>query len=809
MPGTGDRPRPVHLVGYAHLDPVWLWDWQEGYAENRATLRSAIDRLAEYPEFVFTVTAVQLLAWAEEADPELFDEIRASVGAGRLHLAGGWWMEPDLNVPSGESLVRHGLYGQRWLADRFGAVATVAANPDSFGHPAGLPQLLRGAGLDAYVFTRPGPHELDLGERAFSWTGVDGSTVIACRTHGYSSDAGDVATHLAACVADARDDPVVMVWYGVGNHGGGPTRANLDSLRRLAAAGESTLLCSSPAAYVAALDADALATVDGDLTHHARGCYSAHAGIKQWNRSAENALLTAEKWAAIAHRHTGLRYADGDLRRAWKQLLVNQFHDTLAGSALESAYVDARDQLGEVMSIASRVTNAACGRLAAAADTGADPATQPIVVFNPHAWAVTALVEHEVGGPATRQIMIDDGGHAVPMQQMQSEATVCLDRQRITFVATAPPLGFAVYRLCEGSGVARAYHPSVPGVLDNGIIVARLDPDSGGLTSLRLAGGAELMAAGAHAVAVDDDSDTWGHDVVGFDGVEKPFEVVSMRRVEDGAARQVVRVTSRCGESTLIEDWSLGACDRYVDVLVTLDWRERHRLCKLRFPTRLGGGTVTAETAYGAVRRPADGNEQPMQRWLDVSDGSVGLAIANDGKSGYDARGDADGVDIGITVARGVVYAWHTPATLDPQRSYRWMDQGEHRFRVRLIPHPGDWADGEIPRRAAELNQPLAARLETMHGGRLGGAISFAAVPANVDLVVWKRGEEGGADVVRICETSGVATACTVRIDDREIPSPCVLTRCSRCESPTTRRRRSASSICANGRTASVPLVKR
>ena len=151
------RPRRVHMVGNAHIDPVWLWQWPEGYQEVRATFQSAIDRLEEYPDFVFTCDSIVFFAWVEETDPELFERIRARIAEGRWQVVGGWWVEPDCNIPSGESLVRQALYGQRYLRDRFGITATTGANVDSFGHNATIPQLLRGSGMDSYVFLRPGP----------------------------------------------------------------------------------------------------------------------------------------------------------------------------------------------------------------------------------------------------------------------------------------------------------------------------------------------------------------------------------------------------------------------------------------------------------------------------------------------------------------------------------------------------------------------------------------------------------------------------------------------------------------------------
>ncbi|HEX5800021.1 MAG TPA: hypothetical protein VFY02_07935, partial [Gaiellaceae bacterium] len=214
------------MIGNAHIDPVWLWQWPEGYQEVRATFASALDRLDEYPDFVFTCDSVVFFEWVEETDPELFARLRERIAEGRWQVIGGWWLEPDCNIPSGESLVRHALYGQRWLHDRFGITATTGANLDSFGHTATLPQLLRGSGLDSYVFLRPGPHERDL-PTLFRWESPDGSRVLAYRIpHEYCSPRDDLGEHVEKALAQLpAEGDELMVFYGVGNHGGGPTKA--------------------------------------------------------------------------------------------------------------------------------------------------------------------------------------------------------------------------------------------------------------------------------------------------------------------------------------------------------------------------------------------------------------------------------------------------------------------------------------------------------------------------------------------------------------------------------------------------------
>ena len=356
--------RRLHMIGNAHIDPVWLWQWPEGYQEVRATFQSAIDRMDEYPDFVFTCDSSLFFEWVEESDPALFERIKARIADGRFQVVGGWWVEPDCNIPGGESLVRQALYGQRYLREKFGIVATTGANLDSFGHSAAIPQILAKSGIDSYVFLRPGPEEKALESPIFWWESPDGSRVLAYRIpHEYCAPKDDLGEHVEKALASLPDgDEEYAVFYGVGNHGGGPTKSNLDQIARLNEEGDGPRLeLSSLRRFFDGLAREngAYPTIRGELQHHAPGCYTTHSGIKRWNRRAENLLATAEKWSAVADS-LGLRpYPHGELTRAWKLLLFNQFHDTLAGTSIEPAYEDARDQIGHASSLAANAFNAA------------------------------------------------------------------------------------------------------------------------------------------------------------------------------------------------------------------------------------------------------------------------------------------------------------------------------------------------------------------------------------------------------------------------------------------------------------------
>lgn len=767
-PATGQRPAPkrlLHMIGNAHIDAVWLWPWQEGLQEIRATFASALARLEEYPELVFTTDSVAYLAWIARIDPQLFEAIRRRVAEGRWQLVGGWWVEPDCNIPCGESFVRQALYGQRFLAEHFGLLATAGCNVDPFGHNASLPQLLRKAGMDGYVFLRPQPHEKALPAECFWWAAPDGSRVLTYRIpYGYCSPGQDLDQFIEQVLERTDpEEPELMVFYGVGNHGGGPTKANLDSLRRLNDRSEQfEYRCSSIDEYFRRRHGEPdLPTYTGELQHHSVGCYSAHSGIKRWNRRAENLLLAAEKLACVAAQVTGLSYPQESLTQAWKLVLFNQFHDTLGGTAIEPAYQDSRDQYGYACTVAGQVMNEAAQSLAAGIDIPFQEGSSPVVVTNPLPWEVTMPVELELQGLPPGPVLVRDAdGHVVGSQLAQPYATVGSQHRRLVIDATVPALGYRLYRASVSDDANLAVGGGDANVLDNGLLRVEVDPIRGWLSRCLLGEeGLELVggASAPHAVVVEDHSDTWSHDVVSYGQGTGRFECRSVQRVEDGPVRRVLRIESTYGNSSLVEDLILARGARHLEVRVTLDWHEQQRLVKLRFPCQLHDVTATFAAPYGHVERVTEGGEEPAQAWVDVS-GSIsggrraGWSVLNDGKYGFDVQE----AEIGMTVARSPVYAWHNPKKLDPAATYHYLDQGTQHFSYGLVPHRGDWRAAGTVRLAEQLNQPLSALPEHAHPGHLPAAQGFCAVESSsVVVTAVKAAEDGDAVVVRAYETTG------------------------------------------------------
>jgi alpha-mannosidase len=770
------QSRTLHLIGNSHIDPVWLWQWPEGYQEIRATFRSALDLMNEYPELIFTCDSAAYYEWIEEIDPAMFAEIQSRVAEGRWEIVGGWWVEPDCNLPSGESFVRHALISQRYFLEKFGRIATVGYNVDPFGHNAMLPQILRRSGMDAYVFMRPGPHEKTLPSPIFRWRSPDGSEVLAFRLpHEYCSSREDLGYHLDKSLAQLPARWVeMMAFYGVGNHGGGPTRENLDSIRRLDGIGTMPhLVHSTPRRFFDAMrdSGREFPVVDDELQHHAVGCYAAHSGIKRWMRRAETALGRAEIWSAVARTAVGAPYPADDLRLAWKGVLFNQFHDTLGGTAIEPAYRDARDQLGEASSIAARAENLAIQSISRAIDLPREPVSTPVVVFNPHAWPVRTLVEMEYGMLRQSDGLVDEAGDAVPFQQIQSYATVLAGRSRVCFEADLPALGYRTYRIGPDRprpdpGTLRADATT----LENEHVRLTLDPTTGEIASLVLREDGrdivDLMAPGSRVAVVADTSDTWSHRTLAYRDEVGRFEATSPPElIEQGPVRALVRVDAAYGGSRCTIDYVLGAHAPSIEMRVILDWREKAHLGKVRLATAVDAETAWFEIPYGAIERRASGDEEPGQRWVDVSgpiagaDATFGLAVLNDSKYSFDVvRGE-----IGVTAVRSPIFAHHEPRVPQPGVRFQFQDIGVQRFTLSLLPHRGTWADAGLARPASELNQRPTLLMESAHPGRLPSTASYASVaPANLVLGAVKVAEDEDDLVVRLVETAGRATRALV-----------------------------------------------
>ena len=439
-----------HMIGNSHIDAVWLWTWPEGMSAVVSAFRSALERMKEDPEFTFTASSAQFYEWVAATDQDLMSQIRQRVKEGRWSVVGGWWVEPDVNIPNGESLVRQGLYGQREFQQLFGQKVEIGSNPDSFGHPGTLPQILKLQGLKGYMFMRPQPLEKTLPSDLFWWEGADGTRILAYHIPiAYGDYEGPIVHRLHRIVSELPEPTKeLMAFYGAGDHGGGPTKMNIQSIESARKeAGAPNMIFSTPDKYFAEIkDLPNLPIVVDDLQHHSVGCYTALSEVKKDNRAAESALVTGEKFAMLGSVVAGAEYPQSEFTSAWKKLLLMQFHDSLAGSALPAHYEIARHAHGYAIEVGTQAMYRAAEKIAWQIPTP-DPNSEYVVVFNPHAWDANLNVEYELGWEWT-------SGATPESQSIQTNSSLVDDQNR----AIPPPMGAGHHndRRSQAPGVSRS-----------------------------------------------------------------------------------------------------------------------------------------------------------------------------------------------------------------------------------------------------------------------------------------------------------------------------------------------------------------
>ncbi|MBQ7687808.1 MAG: alpha-mannosidase [Clostridia bacterium] len=778
----------THLIGNAHLDPIWLWRWTEGCGEVLQTFRSALDRLKEYEDFVFTCSSAAYYKWVEDIDPAMFGEIVERVKEGRWVPVNGWWVQPDCNMPSGESFARQALYSQLYYYEKFGRICSTGYNVDSFGHNANLPQLLRQGGMNAYVMMRPGAHENPDVPGTFLWESADGSKVLTYKipTSYAVHSSGSLDEALALLDETAKKEGHgMMLFYGVGNHGGGPTRGDIEHLLTMMRRdGYSELEFSSPDGFFMELSLGMpdLPVWKDELQHHASGCYSATSLVKMLNRRAENALFASEAFATVANKTAGMQAKTADYKEAWRDVCFNQFHDVLCGCSIMEAYRDVRDSEGHAITISDRLQNEALLRLAHRIDTWvegvSEPYTEtrnqdarfprPIVVFNPLSFPVKTPVRTYHPSSEVR----DADGNAVPFQNVRSSRSNDSHLDTV-FLAQIPALGYATYWLKgydENNAAVLKTDVFAEGLtMENRFIKATFDKRTGAIVSLVDKESGFDYASAEKPVAVpvvidDRKTDTWAHNVFRFHDVKGGMALQSIELIEAGPVRAVIRTKHSFGQSLLTQDFILGSEQRVLRVKCKARWAEDFTMLKMSFPVTGDNLINTCEIAADYIKRPANGEEEPMQKWTSVSFDNGArrtLALVNDGKYSYDCPGS----DLRITLLRNVIFADHYSHR--PAADFNFTDEGMQRFEYGISVFDGEAENSRIANEALAFNIRPTAIPESFHKGDMPQRHGFIEVhDDNILMTAFKLCEDGSGDaVMRLYESRGKETHTYVLCD--------------------------------------------
>ena len=773
--------RKIHLIGNAHLDPVWLWRRAEGQTEVLQTFRSALDRLNEYGGFVFTCSSAAYYQWVEKVDPEMFREIRNAIRDGKWVPVGGMWVQADCNIPSGESFARQLLYSQLYFDEKFGVKCKTGYHVDSFGHNAMLPQLLKQAGMNQYVFMRPSAEENpDLPLGPFWWESPDGSRVLAYHIPTGYGDHGRATLDKSLKTLEslaAQQDHGMMLFYGVGNHGGGPTKGDIEYLQSLAERDEN-LVFSDPDSYFDELKHTLvdLPVWKGELQHHASGCYSATSMVKAENRRAENNLYSAEVWDTLAAAKVNCEAATDALASAWEKVCFNQFHDILCGCSIAEAYEEARDFYGYAQTIAEETKTNALLRLSRGIDTWIDGVSdavdgtvrhqsggrdflRPVVVFNALSHAVRVPVQ--VNGSSAR---VYDSEHMPVLFSNVRSSRSNDSHQDTLFLAEVPAFGYSTYWLGEtddGGVKAKSHIKAGRAFLENEYLRAEFDKNTGGIVRLLLketgvdvCGGNTLAVP---AVLRDDKTDTWAHGVFRFDERIGDMHLHSMELVEKSGVRAVLRIRYTYEKSYLSCDYILAEGAKTLRVKCRALWQEKFTIVKI--PFTIGGKqpVFTSEIPNGFLTREPVGTEEPCQKWTDVTaqigDEVYGIGVVNDGRYSCDCTG----ATLSLTVLRNVIAADHFSPR--PPADFRYTDEGLAIFEYGIYPHAGTAAESEIVREALQCNVRPDVILAGYHKGEAPQRAGFLQIDQdNIAVTALKFAEDGsGSVILRLYETKGRA----------------------------------------------------
>ncbi len=791
----------VHMTGNAHIDAAWLWPWTETVDVVRRTFSTALQLMNEYPDYTYTQSAAQYYEWMQQKYPSMFREIQQRVKEGRWEIVGGMWVEPDLNLPDGESTVRQILVAKRYFQKNFGVDVRVGWNPDSFGYNWQLPQIYKKSGIDYFVTQKMAWNDTNqLPLKLFWWQSPDGSRVLTYFPHDYVNQIEPVrmASDLATAIKLNPGQTEMMHLYGIGDHGGGPTRDMLDSGMRWMEPNKvfphlefgvsqtffDTMVQRADTADAPVWNYGTLAAGKTQLTPAPGGKISLpvwndelyfefHRGVfttqtmQKWNlRHGSEWLLNAEKYSSLAWLG-GANYPDAPLTAAWKLQLFNGFHDLAAGSGIGVIYQDAQKQFNVVHWTANDATHHALADIDSHIDTSAH-AGVPILLWNPLSWNRTDIVEVKVQMPQAEPngiSVLDANGQPVAMQILSQDASTHSYRLLLE-PRDVPSIGYTVLHAVPGARKVATDLKAHGVTMENSLLRVVVDPKNGCIDSLYdKQSHFESIASGQCGnmlqafVDTPKQYDAWNIDSDFEKHTTNLTMADSVHLVEQGPVRSVVRVTRHWDKSTFVQNITLYAGLRRVDVVNDVDWHEAHILLKAAFPLAASGPTATFEIPYGTIERPTTRNnsvedakfEVPAQRWADLGDGAHGFSLINDSKYGYDVKGNV----LRLSLLRSPVWP-------DPN-----ADRGRQHFRYSLYPHAGTWRQADTVLHGYAFNYKFHAMQVDAHTGELPATHSFVAVhPENLVLTAMKKSEDGDALILRFYEWAGKKTNAEITVPD-------------------------------------------
>jgi alpha-mannosidase len=812
-----------HLDGNAHIDAAWLWPWTETVDVVKRTFSTALQLMYEYPGYTYTQSAAAYNEWMADKYPDINNEIKQRIKEGRWEIVGGMWVEPDLNMPDGESLVRQILVGKRWDEQHYGVDVRIGWNPDSFGYSWQLPQIYKKSGIDYFVTQKMAWNDTNqLPFKLFWWKSPDGSKILAYFPHDYVNltlNPVRLSEDLATARRESPGMTELLDLYGVGDHGGGPTRAILDegfhwkdpgataeaadggapvtpkyqfgtaqsffsTVEKQIAPQSRTWNYQSMPGYkppTPVAGKIAIPTWDSELyLEFHRGVYTTQAEHKNNMRTAEEELLNAEKWSSLAWVLAGRAYPAADLTEDWKKVLFNQFHDLAAGSGIGVIYKDAQQDYDWVRMSTNAISAGALATVDAQIDTRTKKDAVPVIVYNPLGWTRSATVDVKVQlPPLAPMVQVTDLtiGGGVPFHVVSGDERTGIVDVEIE-VLGIPPMGYKVLVVAPltsmgqlRAGLGRPAEETADSITLRGSnLRLKIDKHSGCITSLQESG-VEMLApnsCGNQLQLFKDlpkQYDAWNIDPGTYDvpptTIDRADSVALLvPKSEPPTSNPAVRVNYHYQNSKFVQTIRLKG--DIVDIDNDIDWHESHVLLKAAFPLAVKSDFATYEIPYGAIERPTTRNNSWEKAQFEVP----ALRWADLSGKG------ADGKVYGLSVLNKDKYGYDAVGSLlriTLLRSPKWpdpnADMGHQHFHYALFPHAGTWKQADTVRHGWEYDYPLRAVVTRAHAGSLPSEHSFASVgPENVVLTAVKKAEDANGLIFRAYEWAGKETTAVFHV---------------------------------------------
>lgn len=777
----------IHLISNAHLDPVWLWRWEEGCTESLSTFRTAADLIEEFEEFTFNHNEAILYQWVKDNNDKLFKKIQELVALKKWNIMGGWYLQPDCNMPSGESIIRNILEGRMFFEDNFGSRPTTAINFDSFGHSKGLVQILQLAGYDSYIVCRPAKNGFDFDSQDFIWKGFAGSSLIVHRSdENYNSVWGMAAEELTGFLSQKEEEEVTLFLWGVGDHGGGPSRKDLSDLRKMIQEEkELRIVHSRPEAYFQELISlkKELPIVEHGLNPVAQGCYTSQIRVKQKHRLLENEIYTAEKMAAAAAIQFDKPYKREVFKEAVRDLIFSEFHDALPGSGSKYVEEDTLRILDHGLELMSREKLTSFIALAAGEEKVKD-GTSVIMFYNPHPYDITGVFECETGLPKqnwTTDFMYPEvvfNGERIPTQAEKEDSNFAIDWRKKVVVQTTLKAA-SMNRMDVHFKPLKerpAYDPIVSSKeykFDNGQMKVVINTRTG-LVDAYEVNGKKQLGMGSFALNMTDDVyNPWGigsgasygcrtfqllnpHDGSAFSGLNDKV-IPSVRVIEDGEVRTVVEAVFGLQSSKACVRYKLPKKGTAFDVEVLVDFHEKEQYLKLMLETGNGNdGIYMGQIMFAREELKGNGEETVSQKWVLSGDRASDQAvlIMNDGTYGSSYEEGK----LGITLLRSAGYTaadFVMGKALHEEQYAPRMEQGERIYHFRINAGSRE----EMLRNADSLAQSFNEKPYGMaycppgEGEKPGSFITLS----NKEVIIsaFKKAEKKDGYILRLYESTG------------------------------------------------------